>query len=205
MSTYWPIADLVHRVKQHDWCTQDYQIMGTVQELGLTGRVNAIGRRCDLADEPSDRWEPIPAHEWADLVIEGRRRREPHYSGDVYWRSSGRRGWAFVQFSEGDLLREWMADVFTQPRREWIADVVVPPPPKSKPTTDPKRPSQIETNQWMVRRAERELVEKGRLKQRTGVEDCMSETGASWRVAINAHRSLPDKYRYYVGRAKIKH
>jgi hypothetical protein len=135
---YWLIADLIGQVKHHGWHS-DYEIIGIAEELARTGRVRTIGRRCEGSGEPRDQWEPIPVHEWVDLYIDGRRRRPPHYSNDVFWRSTGQRAWAFVQFSKEDLLREWLADVFSRPRIEPVGDIVIPPGPKHTNNSRPPR------------------------------------------------------------------
>jgi len=126
-AVYWSIPELFARVKNHNYAFGDLSLLIIPVELARTGRIHAIGRRCDDTGEPETQWTPIPCHEWGDLHIPSRSRRPPHYSDDVFWSSSGRRAWASVQFSEEDLLREWLGDVFARPRAEPIGDVVIPP------------------------------------------------------------------------------
>jgi len=126
-AVYWSIPELFARVKNHNYAFGDLSLLIIPVELARTGRIHAIGRRCDDTGEPETQWTPIPCHEWGDLHIPSRSRRPPHYSDDVFWSSSGRRAWASVQFSKEDLLREWLGDVFARPRAEPIGDVVIPP------------------------------------------------------------------------------
>jgi hypothetical protein len=124
---YIGIDELFARIKDHDWSISELSLLTIPAELARAGLVRAIGRRCDGAGIPCDRWEAIPDYEWADLCIESRRREKPHYSGDLYWRSSGRRAYVFVQLSEPDVMREWLDDIFARPSRQPFADVVIPP------------------------------------------------------------------------------
>jgi hypothetical protein len=123
---YWTVEELLARLRDHDYSLQEWEILTIVSELAKDGRVRAIGRPCDDAGHPGDQWELTPAHQWADLVVHLRPRAQPH-PGDVFWRSSGRRAWAFVQFCEEDLEREWLAEIFARPRHEALADIIVPP------------------------------------------------------------------------------
>jgi hypothetical protein len=138
---YWEIAKLVERVRNHDWNVEEWKILIIVTALAKDGRVRAIGRRCDNAGQPRDEWEQIPAHEWADLSIVPRGRLQP-YSGDVIW-SSGRRAWLAVQFSERDLMREWLTKLFAQPKLEPPADIIIPPRRSEDPSTSGSAPSAI--------------------------------------------------------------
>jgi hypothetical protein len=131
---YWTIADLIDRVYSHDWMVQTWEILVIVHTLAEEGRVRTIGRRCDDADRPLDEWNRIPAHQFADLRVDLPPRGQPH-PGDLFWRSSGRRAWAFAQFSERDLMREWLAAVFGEPKPELPADIMIPPKRSDPPTT----------------------------------------------------------------------
>ena len=136
---YWTVADLVDRVHSHDWSAQTWEILVIVHTIAENGRVRTIGRRCDDADRPLEEWEQIPAHQFADLKIDLSPRDRPH-PGDLFWRSSGRRAWAFIQFSERDLMREWLGEVFARPKREAPADIIVPPRRSGHPTHDQEPP-----------------------------------------------------------------
>jgi hypothetical protein len=129
---YLTVEELLARISSHDYLSQEWEILVIVSELAKAGRVRSIGRRCDHADQPGDQWELIPSYERADLVIHLRPRAQPH-PGDVFWRSSGRRAWAFVQFCDEDLVREWLAEIFARPRREAPADIIVPPIKRTNP------------------------------------------------------------------------
>jgi len=202
---YRGIDELFARIKDHDWSISELSLLAIPPALAHAGRVRAIGRRCDDTGEPRDEWEPIPDHEWPDLYIESRRRRIPHYSGDLYWHSLHRRAYAFAQFSEPDLMREWLAPIFVRPRRESVADVVIPSPPKPKPTADGRRPSQAEVNKWMRDRAERERAEHNRpLEKVPAIKKCVADMSAPWRSAEAAWGDLDQQYKYRPGRPKME-
>jgi hypothetical protein len=124
---HWTIEELLDRVGRHDFHMQEWEVLATAVELVGAGRVRAIGRPCDAAGQPSTQWEPIPAHAMRDLVIPPRPRGQPQHPGDMFWRGSGKRAYAFVQFNAIDLEREWLAELFARPRHEAPADIVIPP------------------------------------------------------------------------------
>jgi hypothetical protein len=199
--SYWTIAELLARVRNHDWSISDFQVLGIVHALAGAGRVHAIGRRCNRAGEARDEWEPIPGHQWADLVIPLPPRARPH-EGTVFWSSSNRLAWASVKFCEPELLREWLAAVFDKPRRAWPADIIVPVPPKAAPESK-RRPTQAEVNQWMLDRATREVNEKNALiKRDPTIQECMQAKGVQWRVALSAFGELPRNLRRHRGQVK---
>ena len=121
------VDELIVRLHDHDWASQEWQTLVIAAELAKAGRVRSVGRRCSSADRPAAQWTQIPAHTWSDLNFKMRQRGQPH-PGDVFCVMTGRRAWAAVQFSSSDLEREWLAAVLAEPRREAPADVVVMPP-----------------------------------------------------------------------------
>ncbi len=138
---FWSVAELLSRVKQHDYTQQDYEILMIAQALARAGRIRSVGRRIGEDGTESGEWEPIPSYEWADLRFQLGYRGRPH-PGEAF-RGSRRLAWTAVQFSERDVRRDWLETTRARPRRSPISDIVIPPPP-AQPKDD-ARPVQAIT------------------------------------------------------------
>jgi hypothetical protein len=112
LDPFWMHHEAIEAVRNLNPSLADEVILERLTELCRLHGVRAIGRRCDRSrhpilsgwGKPRDEFEPIPAHDWADLrfgIDEG----EQATTDDLHSVSSKRRLWAFVQFSKTDLMR----------------------------------------------------------------------------------------------------
>jgi hypothetical protein len=121
--SYWTVAELIKRIRAHDFDQQEYEILMIAEALARDGRVCAIGRRVINGETTRIEWEAIPRHEWEGLRFTLSPRGRPH-PGDAF--REQRLAWTDVKFSERDLRGEWLDAAFSSPPAIYQGDITIP-------------------------------------------------------------------------------
>jgi hypothetical protein len=204
---YWNVAEVIKRIRTHDFNQQEFEILMIAEALARDGRVRAIGRRVIDGDARATEWEAVPRHEWEDLRFTLSPRGRPH-PGDAF--RGQRLAWTNVKFCERDLSREWLDAVFARPRAIYRGDIIIPAPPASATSRTPMFDDEVRRalkwgrekwrRQWIDRFAERQRGARRWIGLGDIVEWCVQSTttasrDAEARVREVAYQRLTDSVR----------
>jgi hypothetical protein len=177
-ASFWGVGELLEKIYHHDQGIKSYQVMMIVSELHKTGRLRAIGRRCDETGQPCDDWEAIPAHQGAELMLHLPPPWPQKHPGDLFWRSSRKRAWACVQFSEPDLMREWLGPIFARPPYVLPPDFEIPPRPAGNPATAKDTPRGVVQAYLGETSGRRSIRDRRTTRNRTAAERPLADGAA---------------------------